>query len=151
MEHTIHLMACHFVKGLGVPALGVSKARIHGIVREAGNSEGGEESGEGDKSGELDEYDEEFDVETSMEVEPSTEDVDAIHTLSVTDFVPGDIVGKLMAFISQLWLCSEDVREYLKQLSVSMGCPSWDIKLCVRTHWKSLSDCFCVVLAQQKV
>ena len=71
MEHTVHLMACHFMKGLGVPALGVSKACIHGIVREddemqaegsirAGDPEGGRESGEGGKSGKLNEYDEEL-------------------------------------------------------------------------------------------
>ena len=38
-----------------------------------------------------------------------------------------------------------------KVVSSSSGCSSWDIKLWVRTQWGSLSDCFHVVLALQKV
>jgi len=56
-----------------------------------------------------------------------------------------------MAFIVQLRLCGEDTHDYLKQLAAAQGCPSWDIKLWVHTRWSSLSDCFHVVLALQKV
>lgn len=86
-----------------------------------------------------------------MEVEASEDDLDAIHEASVTHFDAGDVVGKLMALVSQLRLCGEDTRNYLKYLSLSNGAPDWEIKLWVRTRWGSLSDCFRTVLAVRKV
>jgi len=124
-------MAAHFVAALDIPALQKTKQKIH--------------------TPSHDEYDEEFDVETSTEVEASLEDVAALWAAMVTDFTAGDVVSKLMAFIAQLRLCGEDTHDYLKQLAAAQGCPSWDIKLWVRTRWGSLSDCFHVVLALQKV
>jgi len=124
-------MAAHFVAALDIPALQKTKQKIH--------------------TPSHDKYDEEFDVETSTEVEASSEDVAACKAAMVTDFTAGDMVGKLMAFIAQLRLCGEDTRDYLKQLATAQGCPSWDIKLWVRTQWGSLSDCFRVMLALQKV
>ena len=81
----MHLAACHFVHALGIPA--IFNARQHA-------QQGGE-----DKN---DEDDEEFDVDTRMEVEASEDDPNAIRELSITDFNAGDVVGKLMAFVSQL-------------------------------------------------
>ena len=153
-------MATHFIKALGVPLLRMSKAQIH---HDAGTMDVDD--------GELDKFNEEFDVDTCMEVELSADDVNAIQALTTTDFNAGnvnsiqalmtalmttdfdagDVVGKLMAFLSQLRAYGEDVRDFLKQISISMNCPSWDIKLWIRTRWGSLSDCFVVVLAQQKV
>ena len=68
-----------------------------------------------------------------------------------TTFEAGDVVGKLMVFVAQLRACSEDTRDYLVQIAILLGCPSWMIKLWVRTCWGSLSDCFRTVLATQKV
>lgn len=129
-------MACHFVTALKVPGLGRTKAKIH-----ASSS----------AEPELDEFDEGFDIDISMEIEASPDDVEAMRAAFVVTFEPGDVVGKLMAFIAQLRACSDDTREYLIQIAVSLGCPPWEIKLWVRTRWGSLSDCFRTVLATQKV
>ena len=134
MEHTMHLAACHFVCTLGI--LAIFNARQCA-------QQGGE-----DKD---DEDDEEFDVDTSMEVGASEDDPDAICELSITDFDAGNVVGKLMAFVSQLQLCGEDMCDYLKHLALSNGTPDWEIKLWVHTRWGSLSDCFKMVLAIRKV
>ena len=127
----MHLAACHFVHALGIPAIFNARQCAQ---------QGGE-----------DKDDEEFDVDTSMEVGASEDDPDAIHELSITDFDAGDVVGKLMAFVSQLRLCSKDTCDYLKRLALSNGAPDWEIKLWVRTRWGSLSDCFKTVLAIRKV
>ena len=129
-------MACHFVTARNDPCLGRTKAKIH-----ASSS----------AQQELGEFDEGLDVDISMEVEGLPDDAEAMHAAFDVDFEVGDVVGKLMAFIAQLRACSEDVREYLLQIATSLGCPSWEIKLWVRTRWGSLSDCFRTVLAIQKV
>ncbi len=97
------------------------------------------------------EYDKDFDVKTCMEAEASPDEADAILEASITDFVAGDAVGKLMAFISQIRASSEVTRNYLSELCRSNNCPMWEIKLWVHTRWGSLSDCFRVVLRMQRV
>jgi len=123
-------MAFHFVKGLGVPSTRIIHHQLHGKV---------------------DEYDDEYDVDTSVDVEALADDIEAMQEALLTDFEAGDVVGKLMAFVAQLRLCEEDTRDYLMELCLKNGCPTWEIRLWVRTRWESLSDCFRVVLAQQKV
>jgi hypothetical protein len=86
-----------------------------------------------------------------MEVEALPNDVEAMHAAFDVSFKAEDVVGKLLAFIAQLRACSDDMWEYLLQIAMSLGCPSWEIKLWVCTHWGSLSDCFHTVLAIQKV
>ena len=61
------------------------------------------------------------------------DDAEAIQMLMVTDFDAGDVVGKLMAFITQLQQCSEDTGKYLEHLAVSYGCPPLKIKIWVCT------------------
>jgi hypothetical protein len=131
-------MACHFVTALNVPGVGRTKAKVH-----APGSESAEQ--------ELNEFEESFDVDISMEIEAFPDDAEATHTALDTTFEPGDVVGKLMAFIAQLRACTNDVQEYLMQIATTLGCPKWEIKLWVRTRWGSLSDCFRTVLAIQKV
>jgi hypothetical protein len=63
IEHTIHLMASHFVSALWSSSLRKTKQQIHGADND---------------DCEVDEYDEEYDIETSMEIEASENDVDAI-------------------------------------------------------------------------
>ncbi|KAM6502733.1 hypothetical protein JOM56_002710 [Amanita muscaria] len=137
IEHTFHLMACHFIKALKIPALATNRRPIH---QDASSEDDG--TGNGD--------DDDFDVDTSMEVEAAEDDVLAIREASNPMFDAGDVVGKLMAFIAQLRSCDEDVRAYLKMICTSQGCPPWDIRLWVRTRWRSLSDCFHVFLCQRK-
>lgn len=143
IEHTMHLMACHFIKALNIPLLGRVKQHLHGreaAVEEADDSEASDPDN-----------DEELDIDTSMEVEASADDTEALSEASMTDFEPGDVVGKMMAFIAQLRSCGEDTRDYLKKLGDILGCPQLEIKLWIRSRWGSLSDCFRVTLALQKV
>ena len=95
--------------------------------------------------------DEDLDIDTCMDMEASNTDTEAIQSLEITDFVVGDVVGKIMAFIAQIHAYTEDTHDYLLHLAISHGCPKWEIKLWVCTCWGSLSNCFCVVLGQHKV
>jgi hypothetical protein len=151
-------MACHFIKALNITSLTRVKQQLHGkesrrkeaeeetegTDEEAEGNDGEAEAGDGNSVDELD-------IDTNMEVEPSADDADALREASVTDFEPGDVVGKMMALIAQLRSCGEDTRDYLKKLGDMQGCPQWEIKLWIRTRWGSLSDCFRVTLALQKV
>ena len=83
--------------------------------------------------------------------EASPTEAEAILGAYSTDFVAGDTVGKLMAFISQIRASSEVTRDYLCELCQSNNCPAWEIKLWIHTRWGSLSDCFHVVLGLQRV
>ena len=138
----MHLMACHFIKVLNIPSLACVKQQLHGKRKEVEVDEAEVSNSEGD---------DELDIDTNMEVEASADDADALHEASATDFEPGDVVGKMMAFITQLHFCGEDTRDYLKKLGDMQGCPQLEIKLWIQTQWGSLSDCFCVTLALQKV
>jgi hypothetical protein len=129
-------MACHFITALNVPGLGWTNTKLCA-------SSSVEE--------ELDEFDERLNVDISMETEASADNVDTMHAAYDVTFEAGDVVGKLMAFIAQICSYSNDTQQYLMQIAVSLGCPSWKIKLWVHTHWGSLSDCFHTVLAIQKV
>ena len=141
IEHTIHLMACHFVTALNIPGIRRTKQKL---CQQANGLDKGEE-------GELNEVNKPFDVDTSMEVEASSDDVEAICAALNTNFNADNIVGKLLAFIAQLRSCGEDTCNYLTQLAAKQGCPEWEIKLWIWTHWGSLSDCFCTALTLQKV
>ena len=141
-------MACHFIKALNIPSLARVKRQLHGKESE---QEAEEEAAGNDREAEVSDDIDELDIDTDMEVEPSADDADALHEASVTDFEPGDVVGKMMALIAQLHSCGEDTRDYLKKLGDMQGCPEWEIKLWIRTRWGSLSDCFRVTLTLQKV
>ena len=117
-------MATHFIKALGIPLVSRTKQQV--------------------------DIDDDFDVDVSMDIEVLTDDAEAIEMSMVTVFDAGDTTGKLMAFISQLWQCGEDTRNYLSHLASSYGCPPLEIKIWVCTRWGSLSDCFYVVLLLQK-
>ena len=113
----MHLMACHFIKALNIPLLAHVKEHLHG--REAA-VEGADEVSDN----------EELDIDTSIEVEASADDAEALREASMTDFEPGDVVGKKMALIAQLHSCREDTRDYLKKLQVGdiLGCLWLEIK-----------------------
>lgn len=127
-------MASHFVTALKISTMRSMRQRIHSDLND-------------DDDDDLDH----FDVDINVEVEASETDAEAMREASNTEFDAGDVVGKVLAFVAQLRACSEDSRDYLRDLSASHGCPRWEIKLWVRTRWGSLSDCFHVVLAQRKV
>jgi hypothetical protein len=100
--------------------------------------------------GENDE-DEDDDIDMSTEIEASSDDVAAMASTTATDFEPGDVLGKILAFINQVRMSSEGVRVYLDHLcAVNQLDP---IKLClwIRTRWGSMSHCLESTLAIQKV
>ena len=135
MEHAFHVSAKHFTAALNIPSLEKTKRQIHGTG--AGKSD-------------EDEFNED-DVDTSMDVEASTNDSEAILDTVVVDFVMGDIIGKVLAFVNHIRLCGEDTQKYLSALCISNGCPPLEIKLWVRTQWGSVVDCFSCVLELCKV
>ena len=122
-------MASHFVSALNISRPKDSRKRIHAAINDP-DFEDCEDDGIN------------LDVETNMEVEASGDDEEVLREASITDFDAGDVVGKLMAFIAQLCSRSEGTQNYLTEFTVSNGCVPWHIKLWVRTHWGSLSDCF---------
>ena len=136
----MHLAASHFVAALGVPGVRWAHKQVHDAAC-AKDFQGEDE----------DEDTDQFDVDVSMEIEPLPDDVEAIKATLITDFDAGDVVGKLLAFISQLCLCSEDTCNYLKYIGALNRCPEWEIKLWVHTRWGSLSDCFHTALDIRKV
>ena len=91
----MHLMACHFIKALNIPLLACVKQHLHGKGKEA-------EVEEADKEAEASDSDDDdkLDIDTNMEVEASADDAEALHEASVTNFEPGDVVGKMMTFIT---------------------------------------------------
>jgi hypothetical protein len=137
-------MACHFIKALNIAPLARVKQQLHGKGKEA-------EVEEADEEADTSNSDDELDIDTNIEVEALADDADALREASEIDFEPGDVVGKMMAFIAQLCSCGEDTRNYLKKLGDMKGCPQLEIKLWIWTCWGSLSDCFRVTLALQKV
>ena len=144
IEHTMQLMACHFIKALNITPLARMKQHLHGKGK-------GKETEVDEADAEASDLDDELDIDTNTEVEALADDVDALHEASETDFEPGDVVGKMMALIAQLCSSGEDTRDYLKKLGDMQGCQRLEIKLWIRTRWGSLSDCFRVTLALQKV
>lgn len=137
-------MATHFIAALKIPSLRTTK----GELRKAQN---GTVLVDNDViTDDVDVGDDENDVDTNMDVEATGLEAAAMDTAS-TSFRAGDIVGKIMAFISQLRLSGENIRDYLKKICISRGCPPLEIKVWVRTRWGSLSDCFRVILSQRRV
>ena len=78
------------------------------------------------------------DVDVSVDVEATPDNVDAMLGTQTVDFTPGDVVGKLMAFINQVRLCNTDTADFLKDQCISQGCCVFKLKLWVRTCWGSL-------------
>ena len=109
----IHLMASYFVLALNISRLRVSWKHIHGTA---------------------DDIEDNFNIDTSMEVEASWDDKSVMCEASFTNFNAGNDVGKLMASVTQLHLCSESTQDCLMELSVSNGCVAWHIKLWIWTH-----------------
>lgn len=97
------------------------------------------------------EYDEDLDVDTSMDVEADESDAAALLATQIIDYTPGDILGKLLAFINQLRSCSEPTRLYFERICINLGIPPRKLKLWVRTRWGSLHDCFESATTMRKV
>ena len=81
-------------------------------------------------------------IDISIEIEATPDDVDAMLGMQDVKFAPGNVVGKLMAFINQVRLCNADTGDFLRDQCISQGCGPFELKLWVRTCWGSLYDCF---------
>ncbi|KAJ3503385.1 hypothetical protein NMY22_g18264 [Coprinellus aureogranulatus] len=120
IDHSMHRGAHHFIKALGVSSITASRANVHGRANAV---------------------DDEDDVDVSLEIEADADDTEAILASTNVDFDIGDIIGKLLAFVNQLQMSSEPVREFLVHLCRTNGLLVFVLKLWVRTRWASLSDC----------
>jgi len=80
----------------------------------------------GDNNNNLAESDKDDNVDVLTELEASAYDVEAMVSTTVIDFEPGDVLGKLLAFINQVHMSSEGVHEYLDHL-----CAVNQLKLCL--------------------
>jgi hypothetical protein len=133
----MHRAAYHFIKALGIPSTTKIKRKLH-------QSDGQEDEGEAEEE-------EEDDIDVSMAIEADTDDAEAMAATTVVDFDPGDTLGKLMAFVNQVRMSSEEVRDYLSRTCTVQNITPIQILLWVRTRWGSLSHCLEVTLTVQKV
>jgi hypothetical protein len=91
--------------------------------------------------------DENNDINMSTNIQASSGDVAEMVSTAMTNFEPGDVLGKLLAFVNQVRMLSKGVRAYLNHIrAVHQLKP---IKLClwVWTRWESMSQCLELTLA----
>src|ERR1700678_2605892 len=124
----MHRAAYHFIKALYIPSSTQTKC-----------------------SNEADENDDSEDIDVSSEINASSDDVAAIALTTTTTFEPGDVLGKLLAFINQVCMSSEGVRAYLDHLCAVNQLKPIKLHLWVWTRWGSMSHCLESTLAIQKV
>jgi hypothetical protein len=122
----MHRAAYHFIKTLHIPSLTITKST-------------------------LQEKNDDNDIDISTEIEASSDDVAAMASTTTTDFEPGDVLGKLLAFVNQVRMSSEGVRAYLDHVCAVQQLKSIKLCLWVRTRWGSMSHCLESTLAIQKV
>jgi len=87
-------------KGLGE----VDDGGEHGDDNEDDNEDADEDDNDNDND---------RDIDVSTAIEADADDPEAMAAITIVDFDPGDTLGKLMAFVNQLRMSSELVREYL--------------------------------------
>jgi len=141
----MHRAAYHFICALGVPSMAKIKRKVSQRSEEVDTRSKGDEN-EGEEEGEDD-----ADIDVSMAIEADADDAEAMAATTVVDFDPGDTLGKLMAFINQLQMSSEEVRDYLFHTCTIQNVKPIEILLWIRTRWGSLSHCLESTLSVQKV
>ena len=154
----MHRAAYHFIRALGVPSMAKIKGKISqrkGKNRAESNDNDNE--GEMENREQVDNVDEDEDeedledVDVSMAIEADVEDLEAMAAITVTDYDPGDTLGKLMAFVNQLRMSSELTREYLIRMCIMQNLKPIELLLWIRTRWGSLTHCLEATLFIQKV
>ena len=138
----MHRAAFHFIKALGVPSreARTSKHKRTQNADEVDNTEGGDT-----------ENDVNDDIDVSMDIDASTDDAEGMAEMFEVNFEPGDTIGKLLAFVNQVRMSSEDVREYLAHSCRIQNITPIELRLWVRSRWGSLSHCLSATLEVQKV
>jgi len=142
----MHRAAYHFIRALGVPSLTNIKRKISRKKGEVDNEREPDDDDEDD-----DDDDDDADIDTSMAIEADAEDVEAMAAITIVDYDPGDTLGKLMAFVNQLRMSSEVVRDYLFRTCVLQNIKPLELLLWIRTCWGSLTHCLESTLSVQKV
>ena len=155
----MHRAAYHFIRALGVPSIAKIKGKLSqkkGKKRAKSNDSDNEDDNERevgnseDPNLDEDKVDEE-DVDVSMAIEADADDLEAMAAITVTDYDPGDTLGKLMAFVNQLRMSSELTRDYLVRMCIMQNVKPIELLLWIRTRWGSLTHCLEATLSIQKV
>jgi hypothetical protein len=146
IDHSMHRAAYHFIKALSIPSLMTTKRNFRTAACNIND-----EDGDGWSDTENIADDDEEDISTSMDIDASPDDVEAMLATTTVDYDPGDTLGKIMAFVNQVRMSSEGVRDYLRHSCNIRGIKPIELRLWVRTWWGSLSNCLESVLAVQKV
>ena len=103
------------------------------------------------RSLQAEDEDDNDDIDMSTEIEASSDDVAAMASTTMTDFEPGDVLGKVLAFINQVRMSSEGVRVYLDHVCAVNQLNPIKLRLWIRTRWGSMSNCLESTLAIQKM
>jgi hypothetical protein len=143
----MHRAAYHFINALGIASLTKRKQKRTAENRKAADRYEDEVA----NSSDAEDEDDEADVDVSMDLEADADDAEAMAETVVVDFEPGDTIGKLLAFVNQVRVSSEGVREYLAHCCRLQEIKPIELLLWVRSRWGSLSHCLGTVLAVQKV
>ena len=149
----MHQAAYHFIRALGVPSMAKIKRKVSRRSGDAENrTEDDNDNGEDeDKDKDDEDDDDDTDIDVSMAIEADADDAEAMAATTIVDYDPGDTLGKLMAFVNQLRMSSEEVRDYLFRTCTIQNVKPIEILLWIRTRWGSLSHCLESTLSIQKV
>ena len=137
----MHRAAFHFIKALGVPSRVTGKHKCSwkdvGNGGDENNDENGNGNGaEGDETAKVDDDEEEdTDIDISIDDDASANDAEAMAETLLVDFEPGDTLGKLLAFVNQVRMLSEDVQEYLAHSCCMHNIKPIELHLWVHSCW----------------
>ena len=107
--------------------------------------------GQNDDAGNKDEEADAADIDISLDVGASSDDAKAMAETLVVNFEPGDMIGKLLAFVNQVRVSSEDVCDYLAHSCRMHNINPIELCLWVHSSWGSLTHCLSATLEIQKV
>jgi hypothetical protein len=160
----MHRAAYHFIKTLGVPSRVTGKRKrsrkgAEDSDDDVANADGDEEGNEDadakkDENNDADSVDDEEDdpdIDLSLDVDASANDAEAMAETLIVDFEPGDTLGKLLAFVNQVRMSSQDARDYLAHACSMHNIKPIELRLWVRSRWGSLTHCLSAALEVQKV
>jgi hypothetical protein len=139
----MHRAAFHFIKALSIPSRTKAKGKRAQIAVEDDAA---------DDDAERDVIDDnEGDIDISTDIDASADSAEDMAETLVVDFQPGDTLGKLIAFVNQVRISSEGVREYLAHACRTHNVKAIELRLWVRSRWGSLTHCLTATLEVQKV
>ena len=145
----MHRAAFHFIKALNISSWVIGK---HKHLQKGAEDDGDmsdKEADDIDNTG--NEEVDNINIDMSMEVDASANDTEAMAETLMVDFEPGDMVGKLLTFVNQVRVSSEDVRNYLAHSCHMHNIKQIELRLWVRSRWGSLTHCLSATLEVQKV